>query len=312
MKVSLNRILCATDLSVFSKRVLHYGIGLAERFSARLFVFHSIYAPTSPPDGTGVVELSHRHPDHEKQILDNIAEIMAGRDVDWKPVITYGEPAEEAARMARELNVDLVVTASQGMRGLRRFLLGTVVERLARYLSCPILVVHAPGKTKEESLEDPPVFKRILWGTNYPPDRRVMKYALTLAREYQSRVQVLHCLEAPGEMDMADEVEASYSEAQQSQVAGLEGRLNELMTDMTPDCGDLETVLAVGNPGDQLYSYASEQKADLIIIGIRPQKVWERLLNYSTTEAIIRNAPCPVLAIPTRSPLVFERTATVG
>jgi nucleotide-binding universal stress UspA family protein len=200
--------------------------------------------------------------------------------------------------VAREQKVDLVVTASQGLSGLKRFLLGTVVERLARNLTCPILVVHAPRRARDKLPKAPPEFKRILLGVNYPPDQRMLEYTLTLAREYRSEVKILHCLEAPEADDATEEIEATYTKAQRIYLESLKASLKDLIPEnINKDC-EFETAVVLGNPGDQLCLSATRGKADLLLVGVRPQSVWERLVNFSTTEAVLRNAPCPILVIP--------------
>ncbi len=46
-----------------------------------------------------------------------------------------------------------------------------------------------------------------------------------------------------------------------------------------------------------MIKYAKEQKVDMIVLAIRGHTLWEKLLVGSTTDRVIRHAPCPVLAI---------------
>ena len=48
----------------------------------------------------------------------------------------------------------------------------------------------------------------------------------------------------------------------------------------------------------ELTDYARRNRADLIVVGVRPQSVWRKTLIGSTTEALIRRAPCAVLTVP--------------
>jgi nucleotide-binding universal stress UspA family protein len=51
-------------------------------------------------------------------------------------------PSEEIARLATELEADLVVVGTHGRRGLSRLLLGSVAEGTVRLAPCPVLVVR--------------------------------------------------------------------------------------------------------------------------------------------------------------------------
>jgi len=51
-------------------------------------------------------------------------------------------PSEEIARLASELDADLIVVGTHGRRGLSRLLLGSVAEGTVRLAPCPVLVVR--------------------------------------------------------------------------------------------------------------------------------------------------------------------------
>jgi nucleotide-binding universal stress UspA family protein len=51
-------------------------------------------------------------------------------------------PSEEIARLAGEIDADLVVLGTHGRRGLTRLLLGSVAEGVVRLAPCPVLVVR--------------------------------------------------------------------------------------------------------------------------------------------------------------------------
>jgi len=46
---------------------------------------------------------------------------------------------------AREWRADLIVLGSRGEKGLRRFLLGSVAEFVARHAPCSVLIVRTPS-----------------------------------------------------------------------------------------------------------------------------------------------------------------------
>ena len=52
--------------------------------------------------------------------------------------------AERVCRVVGEENVDLVVLCSHGRRGVRRFLLGSVAERIAHLSTAPVLLLKVP------------------------------------------------------------------------------------------------------------------------------------------------------------------------
>jgi nucleotide-binding universal stress UspA family protein len=54
-----------------------------------------------------------------------------------------GAVAEEIVALADQLEVDLIVVGSRGLRGIRRALAGSVSESVFRHAHCPVMVVRA-------------------------------------------------------------------------------------------------------------------------------------------------------------------------
>ena len=57
--------------------------------------------------------------------------------------LRMGAVAEEFVACADELEVDLIVVGSRGLRGIRRTLAGSVSESVFRHARCPVMVVRA-------------------------------------------------------------------------------------------------------------------------------------------------------------------------
>jgi len=61
--------------------------------------------------------------------------------VKLETVVLTGKPAPEILRYAKEKEIDLIITGTQGKRGIERVLLGSVAEEIIRNASCKVLVV---------------------------------------------------------------------------------------------------------------------------------------------------------------------------
>ncbi len=56
--------------------------------------------------------------------------------------VAVGDPSAEIIDFAQTENIDLIAISSHGYTGLRRFLLGSVAERVVRFSPCPVLVLR--------------------------------------------------------------------------------------------------------------------------------------------------------------------------
>ncbi len=64
---------------------------------------------------------------------------MGYRDVKIK--VTIGDPSTEIIDCAESINADLIVMPSHGRKGVSRFLVGSVAERVVRLSPCPVLIL---------------------------------------------------------------------------------------------------------------------------------------------------------------------------
>ena len=55
--------------------------------------------------------------------------------------VAIGDPTTEIIDYAKEISADLIVLPSHGRKGISRFLLGSVTERVVRLSPCPVLVI---------------------------------------------------------------------------------------------------------------------------------------------------------------------------
>jgi nucleotide-binding universal stress UspA family protein len=53
-----------------------------------------------------------------------------------------GEPADAILDVAEELNADLIVVGNKGMTGARRFLLGSVPNKISHHAPCGVLIAR--------------------------------------------------------------------------------------------------------------------------------------------------------------------------
>ena len=58
--------------------------------------------------------------------------------------VTGGDVREAIVVLAAKRHADLIVLGSHGSRGVRRFLLGSVSENVARHATCSVLIVKPP------------------------------------------------------------------------------------------------------------------------------------------------------------------------
>ena len=294
----LAQILCPTDFSVFSARAFRHALVLARQFGARVKVLHVL--PLLPNvGGSPLVPVPMfplpEHRQHVENELKRFVEGAHGSGVSVTTEIRDGLPWREILAVAEESQADLVALGTHGRSGFERFLLGSVTEKLLGHLPCPTLTVcHEEGRTWDA----PGLVKRILCATDFSsPANEALTLALSFADAAGSELTLLHVIDA-----LPEPGEPAYAVPE---IAGLRQALEEqarpklLALPATLSSGhEVEKRLATGRAAERILELATEQRADLIVLGTVGHRPLSRMLFGSTSDRVVREATCPVITVP--------------
>lgn len=301
MNIHFSRIICGTDLSDFSKPAVYYGIALAKAFGARLYVCHVIDFVPSTISIYGEVFLDPVI--QRKRAMDyahaQIEELVGKRYDNWEPLILFGRAADEICRMVEEKKADMVILATHARSGLKGFLLGSVAESLIRTLFCPLVILR--GSTPERFMSENQVypFRRILVGCDFSADSGLaLQYALCLAQKFQAELHLVHVMPTPVDKELwhASSLETK-SKFHQDLCKEYDKRLAGMVPREVSKVCIPKTCLLTGQAYEKLNNYAVSHKIDLIVLGTRGIGLVETLFLGSTTDRLVRRAPCPVLSV---------------
>ncbi len=291
----MESILCSVDLSPASKPVAAWAILVARRLNLPLLLFHAIHVPSDPLHPSTEFERGGDLARRRARSSAAIEKLMQTTDVTWHLEIASGDPAEMVQQYCRTHQVALVVAGSQGLTGLKRFFLGTVVERMARMLPCPMLVVR-PGRSVPRQIRAVGVC------CDRSEDGRVLvTRAAALALGFNADLYIFSALEAALDPVIGEPVEVPYGEAQTE----LQMRWQEKLVSMVPskmrDALKVTVHLAFGEAMDEIPNLVRDRQPDLLIVGVRNRSTLGQWMAGSTTETLLRQAPSTVLAVPTGS-----------
>ncbi|MFB6130153.1 MAG: universal stress protein [Salinigranum sp.] len=142
-------ILVPTDGSDAAEAAVDHAVELATTYGARL---HALYVVDS--SAYAMVDAGG---DVIHETLEQEGEAAVGRVADRAneagltalTVVTTGTPSRDILAYADENGVDLIVMGTHGRRGLERYLLGSVTERVVRGSDVPVLTVHGAPAEEE-------------------------------------------------------------------------------------------------------------------------------------------------------------------
>ena len=74
--------------------------------------------------------------------LTDAAEIAASKGVVVETFSRRGDPADAILDVAEEQGADLIVVGNKGMTGAKRFLLGSVPNKVSHHAPCSVLIIR--------------------------------------------------------------------------------------------------------------------------------------------------------------------------
>ena len=141
-------ILSPIDFSESSYRALRTADELARRYNADLHVLHVV--PPVPlvelPPASGGASFDVKQYETElmksyQQSLDEAIKKFVKPDIRVTKHLEMGDPAHEIVLVAEKIKPDVIVIATHGRTGLKRFLFGSVAEAVVRRSPCAVLTM---------------------------------------------------------------------------------------------------------------------------------------------------------------------------
>lgn len=300
--VAIKNILFATDFSEVSEAALPFVTALSLRYGSTVHVAHVLpeasFVRPSPVDpvlfGT-IYEQAHSGAQERIQRLSDRL-----RGFPHQTHVRHGRVCDTLSEIIREQEIDLVVVGTHGRTGLGKLVLGSTAEEIFRQAPCPVLTVGprvAGARYVVEARHDrelPPIqikFRRILYATDFQPESaKTVAYAISLAREFQAQLTLLHVIE-------------DYGDHLHERPGPIDITLRNL-EELVPDDAGLryspEFVAEFGVPAELILQTATECDADLIVLGVRSAvgHVGTAIhLGGSTAHKVVIGANGPVLTV---------------
>lgn len=146
--MSFSKIVVGTDFSDASDLALDYALALAKEQKADVFIVHTYGIPAyNLPSGFVLPspEVAANLSNVAQQALDRSLEHAKTKWERCSAILRDGDPRDEIAKIATEVGAGLIVIGTHGRSGWRRWVMGSVADRIVRTSHLPVLVVPAPA-----------------------------------------------------------------------------------------------------------------------------------------------------------------------
>ncbi len=145
----IRRVLVPVDFSEYTAPLLTKAKVLAALYEAKVDILHVI-TDVALPGVYGLEPVTVATSWVNERVRKAMAEAMTqcpGPEVPFTVHVMVGYPARDIPEFASENDIDLIVIATHGRTGLKRFFMGSVAENVVRLASCPVFTVKSFGKS---------------------------------------------------------------------------------------------------------------------------------------------------------------------
>lgn len=283
-----DQVLFPTDGSETARAAFDYALDVAAAHDATLRVLN--VADTTQTSATrisgDVVDVLERE---GTEIVDEAAGRAEDTGVTVLSDVYQGEPAETIVEYADTFDVDAILMATHGRSGLKRYLIGSVTEKVVRTATSPVLTVTP-------SEQDDPTYpsEDILLPTDGSKCADLaLGEAIDLANANDARLHLLSVVETA---NLGIDVRSSMHSDR------LEGHAHDIVdaaSERARSAGldDVVTAVENGRPYREIRSYVEENDVDLAVLGTRGETDFSQYALGGVSAKLLRTSPVPVLLV---------------
>jgi nucleotide-binding universal stress UspA family protein len=292
--IQVKRIAVLTDLGSDSERMVRYAASVARWYGSELLLAHAyppeFHAPI-PPEMLRSWPASGLPAKQDAAVkVRSLIDKLNLQDLAPKAIIREAGVGT-ILKDVDEYRPSLLVLATHGREGIRKWLVGSVAEEVFRRVQWPVLLL-GPACSQTETTPQKQ-FERILFATDMSAVSVVaLQYAAGISHDHEAQLTVLYVEPDPGQGFSFDRAIA-------------EQRLRDWLEDSID--GISETLVGArravdfGRPEVRIVKAAAEQRSDLVVLGARGLGALSGAASHmlgGTAYDVICAASCPVLIVP--------------
>jgi len=141
-------------------------------------------------------------------------------------------------------------------------------------------------------------FKTILFATDFSESSDyAFQYAYSMAKKFNSRLLMVHVINEPVDLRGFYVPHISFEKLEEEIEEGAQKMMEKFCRTHIRDYDNFESIIVPGIPYDEIIKKATDNSADLIILGTHGRTGLDHVLFGSTAEKVVRKSPVPVMII---------------
>lgn len=266
----MEKLLIATDGSVYSESAIREAINLAKQCSSKLIAVSIV--KTNPEFEDLVPQVIEKLEKEAIRHLESIKNRASKENVDCEIIVHLSEePYQDIIDEAAKNQVNMIIVGTHGRTGLKRLMMGSVTAKVIGHATCNVLVVPVTAKVE---------CKNILIATDGSrySDAAAIE-AIGISKRCGSSLIVISVATSDEEIKSAEDNVKKVVELAEKEGIKTEG------------------LMIKDEPYKSIVEISKQRNADLIVVGSHGRTGLERLLMGSVTERVIGHAESAVLVV---------------
>lgn len=318
------RMLVPLDGSELAEVVFTYAKELAGRLDLDIILLHvcSPTASSSMPMRQAYIERATETIRLQSQEVQKRTGIQpGGKAVEVRGELVVGHDADEILRYADENAVDLILMATHGRSGIKRWAMGSVADKVLRASKVPVWLVRA-GIPDEIVYDQWPRTTVLVPLDGSERSEAVLPHAEALAKQRGTElvdvVLLRVCEPPPTPSYYLSEPGAVYAPLAETETIGPQGSwreyakqeiarsrrvAEEYLAGIEKRLSDskisVRSEVLEGKAAEEIVDYANENPFNLIVMSTHRRSGLRRLVYGSVTENVLQGVSRPILLIRT-------------
>jgi nucleotide-binding universal stress UspA family protein len=287
------KILVPLDGSELAEIALPYAEGLAARLGSELTLIHICDSDKA--------EDYHTHDAYLQKIADTVRQRLGAEGIKVEPAHLVGHAAEQIVDYADSEDTGLIVMATHGHSGIRRWVLGDVAAKVVRATNRPVALIRAEG-ARSDVRETGVMRKALVPLDGSKESEAIIPHMEELASMLKSELVLLHVMaptyfvySIPGEtvqMPFTPEDMDRFKEK-------AEHYLETVIAALKNKGINARAEVAIGSAADEIIRLADEIQADIVAMSTHGRSGISRWAFGSTADKVLHAGNKPVLLVRT-------------
>jgi len=292
--LSTASILCPVDFSEESRQALRWASTILQHRGGELTVLTVVEPLLAETAGIRLsIDLARK--ETESALRSFVNETLPNRvrtGLHLHLNVATGSPSELILQTSRTRNTQLIVMATHGRAGIKKWLLGSTTEAVLRQAQCALLAIPRGAALHGDDLDGR--LRKIALATDFrQSSAAATQWALDIAAEMRIPLVFVHVVEPvmvqPQWQALIDDVDSERVAAGQRMLATLSEEARDSST---------EQVVAIGHPADAIAAAAAEHGVDLVVMGLARTEYAGNQLPGSIAYRVLTGGRIAVVAVP--------------